>query len=183
MTGDAGTRASFRDEFSTVAAQYAAHRPLYPPALFDYLANLPARRALAWDCATGNGQAARALAPRFTHVVATDASAAQLAHATPAPNIEYRVARAEESGLAPGSVDLITVAQALHWFDLDAFYAEVRRVLVPGGAVAVWTYGDPVLDDASLDARFQQFAGDVLGPYWPPERREVDAAYRGIAFP
>lgn len=171
------------DYFSPRAAGYAAFRPTYPPALFDFVAALAPARACAWDCATGSGQAAVALTAHFGRVVATDASAAQLAHAAPHARVEYRVARAESSGLPDRSVDLVTVAQALHWFDVGAFYAEVRRVLVPGGAIAVWTYGDAVLADAALDARFQRYTRDVLGAYWPPERRFVDDGYRGIPFP
>ena len=169
--------------FAPRAAAYAAFRPTYPPALFDRVAALAPGRGCAWDCATGSGQAAVALATHFERVIATDASDAQLAHATPNARVEYRVATAESSGLAPGSVDLVTVAQALHWFDLDAFYAEVRRVLVPGGAIAVWSYGDPVLDDPARDAPFQAYVREVLNPYWPPERRFVGDGYRTIPFP
>src|SRR4029079_3133162 len=109
---------TFSDHFSGFAAHYAAHRPHYPAALFERAASLPAARRLAWDCGTGNGQAARGIAPHFAHVIATDASATQLSHATPHPKVEYRVAKAEASGLDPGSIDLVTVAAALHWFDL-----------------------------------------------------------------
>ena len=116
-------------------------------------------------------------------MIATDASEAQLAHATPRPNIEYRVARAEQSGLADASVDLVTVAQALHWLDRDAFYAEARRVLVPDGVLAVWTYGDASLDDEALATCVHRFARETVGAYWPPERRLVREGYRTIAFP
>ncbi len=131
---------SFKDHFSGHAAVYASFRPGYPPALIDFVTSLAPGRSLAWDCATGNGQAAVCLAEHFERVIATDASAAQLAQATPHPNVEYRQAPAEQSGLADGSVDLLTVATALHWFDFDRFYAEAERVLAPGGALAAWAY-------------------------------------------
>ena len=173
----------FKDHFSDLAARYAACRPDYPPELFAYLARVSPSHRVAWDCATGSGQAALGIAEHFARVVATDASAAQLTHARPHPRVEYRVAPAEASGLEAASVDLITVAQALHWFDLDAFYAEAVRVLVPGGVLAVWTYGAVLLDDPALDAAVQRFAVETVGPYWPPERRLVDEGYRTIAFP
>ena len=171
------------DFFSPRAADYAAFRPTYPPALFEFVAGLAPTRTCAWDCGTGSGQAAVALAAHFARVVATDASAAQLAHAAPHPAVAYRVARAESSGLAAASVDLVTVAQALHWFDREAFFAEVRRVAVPGGALAVWTYGEAALADAALDAPFQRYVQGVLGAYWPSERQLVRDGYGGIAFP
>jgi len=174
---------SFRDHFSARAATYAACRPTYPDALFDWIAGLVTRRDVAWDCGTGSGQAAVALAARFAHVHATDASAAQLAHAVPHARVSYAVAPAERSGLPERSVDLVTVAQALHWFDVDAFYAEVRRVLRPSGAIAVWTYGDVHTGDAALDDRLHRFAHGTLGPWWPPERAHVDAGYRTLPFP
>src|SRR5882724_9935319 len=132
---------TFKDHFSQRAALYCAFRPAYPPAMFDYLAQLCRERQSAWDCACGNGQATVALAERFEAVIATDASPQQLAAAPSHPNVTYRVARAEESGIESKSLDLVTVAQALHWFDLDSFYAEVQRVLKPSGVLAVWTYG------------------------------------------
>ncbi|HEX4936896.1 MAG TPA: class I SAM-dependent methyltransferase, partial [Gemmatimonadaceae bacterium] len=132
---------AFNDLFSEHAATYVAARPEYPDELYRFVVGLAPGRELAWDCATGNGQAARDLARYFERVIATDASAAQIEHAAPVPNVEYRVATAESSGLADRSVQLVTVAQALHWLDLDAFYAEVRRVTVPGGVLAAWSYG------------------------------------------
>src|SRR5215471_3088586 len=121
--------ATFQDHFSSVASRYADFRPHYPPALFDYLAKLARRDALVWDCAAGSGQATIDLAARFDKVIATDGSAEQLASAPRRDNVEYRVALAEENGLADGSVGLITIAQALHWFNLERFFAEVNRVL------------------------------------------------------
>jgi len=175
---------TFKDHFSRLAATYAAYRPVQPLAVLEWAASLVPRRAVAWDCATGNGQAACGLAPFFDRVIATDASAAQIAQATPHARVEYRVAPAEASGLADASVDLVSVAQALHWFDLDAFYREVRRVLAPGGALAVWSYMDPhVVDVPDVDAAFGRFAYGTLGAYWPPERRLVEEGYRTVAFP
>lgn len=173
---------SFKDHFSGHAAEYAAARPGYPAALFEHLAALPARRELAWDCGTGNGQAAVQLAERFARVAATDASAEQLSQARPHPRVEYRQAPAEASGLADGSVDLVTVAQALHWFDFERFYEEVRRVLAPGGALAVWTY-KLLSVSPEVDRILVPFATETVGPCWPPERRYVDEEYRSLPFP
>ena len=173
----------FSDHFSSVAASYAAHRPTYPKALFRFVAGLTTRHELAWDCACGNGQAALGLADEFQRVVATDASAEQLGAATRHPRIDYRVARAEASGLAAGSVDLITVAQALHWFDLAAFYAEAHRVLAPKGAIAVWSYARPRVDEPACDAALLHFHDDVVGPWWLPEAESTENGYRDLPFP
>src|SRR2546427_6799557 len=153
----------FRDHFSAVAAGYAAYRPHYPDALFAYLASLPPRRDLAWDCACGNGQATLGLATHFTRVIGTDASPAQLEFATPHPRIEYRVGLAERSGLSQGSTDLVTVAQALHWIELEKFYAEVRRVLTPWGGAAGWVYPKAPLANPRRD-------GQLTTLYPPPPR-------------
>lgn len=177
------TQPTFADHFSTVAANYADFRPSYPPALFAWLATLTPGHELAWDCAAGSGQASVDLARHFDRVVATDASAKQIAAAEPHPRIDYRVAAAEASGLADASVDLLTVAQALHWFDLDRFYAEARRVLKPAGILAVWTYGVLVLEDPRLNECVQVFYRDTVGPYWPPERHHVETGYRELPFP
>ncbi len=173
---------SFKDHFSGHAAAYAASRPGYPRELFEYLARLPARRALAWDVGAGNGQAAVGLAERFERVIATDASPQQLAQAQPHPRVEYRMAAAESSGLPDGAVDLVTIAQALHWFDFDRFHAEARRVLAPGGAVAAWTYNLARVSP-EVDEVVDRLARSLVGPYWPPERRWVDEEYRTIPFP
>ncbi len=175
--------ADFSDHFSSVAEAYAAARPTYPAALFDYLAGLAPSHAHAWDCAAGNGQATLALAARFARVTATDASAAQLAQAPRHSGVAYREALAQESGLADASVDLVTVAQALHWIDLPRFYQEVARVLVADGVLAVWCYGLQRLDDEALDARLAHFYGSVVGPYWAPERKLVETGYRTVPFP
>ncbi|WP_303903062.1 class I SAM-dependent methyltransferase [Thiohalomonas denitrificans] len=173
---------AFRDHFSALAGNYARYRPGYPAALFEYLADLAPSHRKAWDCATGSGQAALGLAAHFESVVATDASAEQLAAAEPISKVVYRVAPAERSGLEKGSVDLVTVAQALHWFDVDRFYTEVRRVLAPGGVIAVWCYNLLSVDEA-VDAVIDRLYSHVLEPYWPLERRFVENGYRGLPFP
>ena len=173
----------FADHFSAAAAGYAAHRPTYPAALFTWLAAAAPARRRAWDCATGSGQAAVALAAHFDHVVATDASAEQVAHARPHPRVAYAVAAAEASGLPNASQDLVAVAQALHWFDRGAFYAEARRVLAPGGVLAAWSYGDAVLGDAAAHHAFRAHAALEIDPHWPDERGMVGEGYRRIPFP
>jgi len=173
---------AFKDHFSAASDRYAAYRPDYPAALFAWLAGLCAERDAAWDCATGSGQAALGLAPYFRRVVASDASAEQIRHAEPHAGIEYRVAPAEASGLADCSVDLVTVAQAAHWFGLPRFYAEVARVLKPGGVLALWGYGRMVLP-GGMDAPFRRFYAETVGPWWPPERALIDDAYRSLDFP
>lgn len=174
----------FKDCFSKVSAGYAAHRPTYPPEMFDWLAAHSPRRVLAWDCACGSGQATLPLARHFERVVASDASRQQIEFAPGgSPNIEWRVAPAHQSGLDDSSVDLITVAQALHWFHLDAFYAEVRRALRPGGILAVWTYGLNEVEGEGLSEIVQDFYFNVVGPYWPFERKLVEDGYRTLSFP
>jgi SAM-dependent methyltransferase len=171
------------DHFSRQAAGYAVYRPSYPAALFDYLASVAPARRRAWDCATGSGQAAEGLARLFDEVIATDASAAQIAHAHPHPRVEYHVAPAEASGIEAGTMDIATVAQAAHWLDLDAFYAEARRVLVADGVIALWSYGSASLDSPALSAAFDEFENVTVGPYWPPERRLIVEGYLTIPFP
>ncbi|MFI5208824.1 MAG: class I SAM-dependent methyltransferase [Gemmatimonadales bacterium] len=173
---------AFADHFSGQAGAYAAHRPSYPPGLIQQLASLCAGRALAWDAGTGSGQAAVLLGEHFQRVLATDASAEQIRHAQAHPRVEYRVARAEHSALPDQSADLVTVAQALHWFDLPQFYAEVRRVLRPGGIVAAWCYGNPTIDP-EVDPVVERFYTERVGRYWSRERRHVEAGYRDLPFP
>ena len=172
----------FHDHFSSAAPEYRAYRPRYPASLFEALAAAAPHRRLAWDCATGSGQAAVALAAHFDAVVATDASERQLAAVELHPRVRYARAPAEASGLPGGSVALITVAQALHWFDRPAFFAEVRRVGSPGGLLAAWCYGLMEIDPA-VDPLVLRFYGDTVGPYWPPERALVESGYRNIDFP
>jgi len=172
----------FKDHFSEVSAAYAAHRPSYPAALVDFLARLAPARRLAWDAGCGSGQLSVLLAGSFDRVVATDASPEQIGRATPHAKVEYRCARAEASGLPERAVDLATAAQAAHWFDLSAYYAEVRRVTRPGGIIAMVSYG-VLTADADIDRVIQPFYRDVLASYWPPERRHVDEGYRSLPFP
>lgn len=175
--------ASFEDHFGSVAGTYATARPTYPAALFEWLARQCTQHDHAWDCATGSGQAAIALAGHFVRVTATDASADQIAAAKPDARITYRVASAEASGLQSASADVVTIAQALHWFDLDRFYAEVRRVVKPGGIIAAWTYGVQQIDDDAVDSIVQRLYAGTLGPYWPHERAIVERGYRDLPFP
>lgn len=168
--------------FATDAAAYAAHRPEYPGALADFLADLAPGRRLAWDAGCGSGQLSVPLARRFDRVVATDASAEQLAHATAHPRVEYRVAFAEASGLSDAAVDLAAAAQAVHWFDLEAYYTEVRRVLRPKGVVALVSYALPSVGEPA-DRVLRRFYSGVLGSYWAPARRHVDSGYRTLPFP
>lgn len=173
--------ADFKDHFSAHAAAYATNRPTYPPELFAWLVTLAPDRRVAWDCATGSGQAAVELAKHFEKVIATDASPQQLAFAEPHENVEYRVAPAEQSRLADRSVDLVTVAQALHWFDIPRFYSEIRRVLKPGGILAVIGYrGHRV--NAAVDEVLDRYEA-LIDPYWPPERAIVEAKFQTIEFP
>lgn len=174
----------FSDHFGSVAANYASSRPGYPPALFAWLATVTPRHDLAWDCGTGSGQTAVALAAHFDRVVASDASERQLEHAVPAPNVDYQCFPAESTPLEDLSVDLVTVSQALHWFDLERFYAEVGRVLRPSGAIAVWTYGRHYVDGApEATAIVEDFHDRLVGPYWPPGREHVDSNYVDLPFP
>jgi SAM-dependent methyltransferase len=174
---------AFVDHFGAVSSQYAEFRPSYPEQLFAWLAEVAPGRRLAWDCATGTGQAAHGLAPHFDRVVATDASLGQIARARPGPGVEFYVADAAASGLAPGSVDLVTVAQALHWLDLPAFYREADRVLAPEGVIAVWTYTRLLCPLPRAQAAIERYYHETVGPYWPPERRHVEAGYRDLDFP
>jgi len=172
----------FKDHFSDQAEEYRTFRPSYPESLFKYLASIAPARDLAWDCATGTGQAALGLAGYFDNVIATDASEKQIANAVPHRKIDYRVAPAERTHIAEGSVDLITVAQALHWFELNAFFTESRRVLKENGIIAVWSY-NLLKISTGIDAVIERFYHDVVGKCWPPERRLVEGGYKNIPFP
>ncbi|MBL8021745.1 MAG: class I SAM-dependent methyltransferase [Leptospirales bacterium] len=172
----------FKDHFSNQAKRYADFRPDYPEALISWVASNATNKDTLWDCGTGNGQAALALAKYFGKVYATDPSKSQIESARIHPNIEYSVRTAEDSGFPSSTFDLITVAQALHWFDFEAFFAEVRRVARPGCAIVCWGYG---LCDVSpaVDPSLRKFYSEVVGPYWPPERKLVDQEYKTIPFP
>jgi len=171
-----------KDHFSGHADRYEAFRPTYPAPLFAYLAALCPSHDLAWDCATGNGQAAVALAGTFRAVIATDASQKQIDQAHPRANVRYLVGPADEVPIGDHSVDLVTVAQALHWLDLPGFYAEVRRVIRPAGVIGVWCYQLHTIAP-DIDAIIHRLYSDIVGADWPPERRLVEDGYRTLAFP
>jgi SAM-dependent methyltransferase len=172
---------AFKDHFSDRAASYRAFRPTYPPELFAWLAGLAPGRALAWDCATGNGQAAVPLAAHFARVFATDASAEQVAHAERHPSVKYQVAPAEACPLPDASADLVLIAQALHWVDAARFFAEARRVLKPGGAVAATCYLAPTVC-GEVDPVLREWEA-FIAPYWTPERALLEDRFRGVSFP
>jgi SAM-dependent methyltransferase len=173
---------SFKDHFSGHANAYARYRPDYPAELFAYLASLTPRREVALDCATGSGQAAVGLAEHFALVVATDGSVSQLQNAEAHAHVAYVGNLAEQPALKDGTVDLVVAAQAAHWFDHERFYPAVKRVLRPEGALALWTYGLAYVEPR-IDAIVRHFYSDVVGSYWPPERRWVESAYRDLPFP
>ena len=173
---------AFKDYFSDHAAGYASYRPHYPVAMFTWLAQQCTQHRNVWDCATGSGQAAVALTPFFQHVVATDASYSQLTQATPHDNIHYVCASAEQVPLVSHSLDLITVAQAAHWFDRPRFYREVDRLLASNGVLALWCYGLFQIAP-EIDRLIHDYYQHTLGDYWPPERRHIEQAYREIGFP
>jgi SAM-dependent methyltransferase len=172
---------SFKDHFSAVSGDYAQARPEYPQALFDWIASVAPGRALAWEAGCGSGQASRDLAARFAQVHATDPSSAQIAQARGPVNVRFAVEPAERCSLSDASADAVCVAQALHWFDRSAFFAECGRVLRPGGVLVVWGYQDIEVPDplqpvnTALQAKIHND--------WPPERADVDAAYAGYAWP
>jgi SAM-dependent methyltransferase len=173
---------AFQDHFSAQAGDYARFRPRYPPVLFEWLAAIAPGRALAWDCGTGSGQAAVALAARFARVLASDPSRAQIAHAAPHPRVRYVVGAAEDPPAEAQGADLVTCAQALHWFDHARFYPALARTLRPGGVFAAWGYGlmhiSPAVDVVVLD-----YYTDIVGPYWPPDRAHIERRYATLPFP
>jgi SAM-dependent methyltransferase len=173
----------FKDHFSDRAALYATCRPLYPDSLFTLLAGLTREHRAAVDCGTGNGQAAIGLTKHFDRVFATDPSEEQISRAIAHERIAYSVSRAESIPLPDLSVDLVTAAQALHWFDAPAFFREAQRVLAADGAIAVWGYGDPILDTDSLHETLRAFNRGTLEQYWFIERQLLLDGYRTIPFP
>lgn len=189
--GSQGSSPSSKDLFSAQSKEYASSRPTYPRGLFEFIVGLVDEKNLAWDCATGNGQAAVVLADYFKEVVASDISVRQLENAQQKSNIAYRRFHAENTPLEDNSVDLITVAQALHWFDFDRFYCEARRVLRRrkdgktnrGGILAAWAYGLHTISP-DVDKVTHKLYEDILGDkYWPPERKYVEDRYETIPFP
>lgn len=174
---------SFSHCFTKQAATYSKFRPTYPDTLFDFLAKESPGRELAWDVGTGNGQAARALAKRYSKVIATDVAEAQIREAIPEKNITFAVAPAEKSPLQDRSADVVTVGQAIHWFDLVAFYSEVRRVLRPGGLISAWSYDFFALEEKRLHRIFDEYARIFLAPYWSPRLKLVEQGYRNLPFP
>lgn len=172
----------FKDYFSSHSPDYLKYRPRYPKEYFRYLSTLVEEHDQAWDCATGNGQAAHGLLPYFRRIIASDASIDQLYQAIPHERITYLLAMAEQVPIEDSSIDLVSVAQALHWFSFEKFYAEVRRVSKPGGIIAASTYGWTTISE-SIDPIIRQYADEIVGPYWPPERTYVDNEYRTLPFP
>ena len=170
------------DRFSGHANLYAQYRIDYPAELYDFVLSFTQNRQMAWDCATGNGQVAGALSSFFSQVDATDISETQLILAVQKPNIRYQTSSAEQSLFANQTFDLITVAQALHWFDVVAFHQEVRRVAKPGGVLAEWGYGLVKLGP-DLDGIMLAFYRNRIGPYWDPQRKHIDDGYASLPFP
>ncbi|HEX6891169.1 MAG TPA: class I SAM-dependent methyltransferase [Chryseolinea sp.] len=171
-----------KDLFSAQANVYAAFRPTYPKELYYFIFGNLKTKNRAWDCATGNGQVAGFLANYFDQVYATDISQQQLNNAIKRDNIFYSVSPAEKTGFEDQQFDLITVAQALHWFDREKFYNEAKRVGKKGSLLAIWGYGllyiQPDVDDVIM-----HFYNDVVGPYWDDARRLVENEYRSLSFP
>jgi ubiquinone/menaquinone biosynthesis C-methylase UbiE len=172
----------FKDYFSNGSEEYRLYRPEYPDDLFAWLASLSAEKKLAWDCATGNGQAARQLAAYYDEVIATDGSKQQISHAEPTNNIRYHVARETNPLVPDASVDLVTVAQAIHWFDTDIFFDEVTRVLKPGGVLAFWGYNLLTISP-EIDVIINRLYWQTLNGYWPAERKILEAGYQSFKLP
>lgn len=172
-----------QDNFSKQALAYKKFRPTYPQGLYDELLRITANlsRQKAWDCGTGNGQVAVELAKHYEQVIATDISQKQIDQASTAPNLVYRVERAEQTSFLDDQFDLITVGQAMHWFDFEAFEREVRRVGRAGGVISIWGYG-LLRITAAINEQIDHFYTDIIGPYWNEERRHIDRAYQSIPF-
>lgn len=172
----------FKDHFSAQAFEYSKYRPKYPEELFQYLSSLTNEHELAWDCACGNGQASVSLADYYQKIIATDASSTQIEHAISHPKITYKIVTAENSGLKTHSADLITVATAIHWIDTDKFYPEVRRILKPGGIIAVWNYTDTNITP-EIDKLMNYFTHTLLKDDWPPENQKMWNFEESVDFP
>ncbi|MBL6449528.1 class I SAM-dependent methyltransferase [Fulvivirga sp. 29W222] len=173
---------SVKDNFSRQSDLYAAYRPHYPPMLYNYLFDKIKNFNYAWDCGTGNGQVAYQLSKRFKKVCATDISSKQLENAVKVPNIQYMLAPAESTSIPSSCVDLITVAQALHWFEVESFYKEVLRVASPDATLAYWGYNILQVNE-SIDPIIRHFHNHVVGDYWDPERKVLLKEYADINFP
>lgn len=171
-----------KDNFSLQAAAYSIYRPTYPKELYDYLFTLVGNYDWVWDCATGNGQVATILAQKFQKVYATDISEKQIQQALKLPNVTYNVESSDKANVPDDSFDLITVAQAIHWFNFEAFYSEVKRTLKPGGVLAVIGYGLMFIDK-HVDKVIYKLYENMLGKYWDSERRYIEEGYKTIPFP
>jgi hypothetical protein len=174
---------TFKDHFSARAALYAQFRPHYPGELFEWIASVATGRETVWDCAAGSGQASVGLAKYFDRVIATDASEKQISMAEPNEKIEYRVARADSSGLPDQSVDMVTVAQAIHWLNHGAFYREAKRVMKADAVIVVWGYGDPIMDDPAIEKIVHDYNRGTVEKYWAPERDLILRGLKTIPFP
>ena len=172
-----------KDLFSQQSDLYARYRPGYPAELFEYILRYVPDRHAAWDCATGTGQAAQVLANEFKIVHATDISSKQIENALPAANIHYSVGSADKTTFRDQSLDLVTVAQAYHWFDFESFALEVHRVLKKEGIIAIWGYSLVTSENQNIDGIIQSFYTGTVGPYWDAERKYVDEQYRTVPFP
>jgi len=171
-----------KDIFSTQSDQYAKYRPTYPDELFDFLNSIVVNKKYAWDCGTGNGQVAYELAKTFENVLATDISKSQIDHAIQASNIAYSVQPAENTNFPSHHFDLITVAQAIHWFDFEKFYSEVRRTAKNNAVIAVIGY-DRIQVSPDIDSVITDFYINTIGSYWDKERKYIDEHYATIPFP
>jgi len=174
--------ATYKDHFSKHAADYQKFRPSYPDEMFAYFASLTPWHEYAWDVATGNGQAAVSLARWYNRVIATDASDKQIASAQQVSNVRYQVSVAEKTTITENSIDLITVAQALHWFDTTLFFEEARRVMKPEGIIAVWFYKMLTIT-SEIDAVINTLYHEIIGDFWPEERKYIENDYADIVFP
>ncbi|MDX2045673.1 MAG: class I SAM-dependent methyltransferase [Chitinophagaceae bacterium] len=172
-----------KDLFSGQSADYARYRPSYPIELIEYITAFVKEKNKVWDCATGNGQAAVLLAPHFKQVCASDLSAKQIQQATAHPKVVYTVCQAEQTPYDDNSFDLITVAQAYHWLNFDAFAKEAERVSKPGGTIAVWCYGLFFTEDDNMNRLIKDFYTGTVGPYWDKERKYIDEELKTVPFP
>lgn len=170
------------DHFSGHSAVYAQFRPHYPDALYEFIYSLVPAFGQAWDCGTGNGQVAVRLAERFNYVYANDISRQQLSEAPRKKNIAYTQSPAEKADIPENSIHLVTVAQALHWFDISAFYQKVQYVCLPGAIIAEWGY-ELMKISPEIDQLIDQFYRNIVGPYWPPERKHIENKYSTLPFP